>query len=83
MKTSIYACAKGFILFRGDHKDDVNCTKCGSVKYKDVINKVLLMKMFHHFPIILRLQWLFKTFAMFELMLWQSQNSRLDGLMKH
>jgi ribosomal protein S27AE len=33
---NIHACVKGCILFQGDHKDDVNCPKCGSVQYKDM-----------------------------------------------
>jgi hypothetical protein len=80
---NIHACAKRCILFRGDHKDDVNCPKCASVRYKDVVSKALRMKLFRHFPIILRLQWLFKTFARFDLMLWHSHNSNSNGLMKH
>jgi hypothetical protein len=80
---NIHACAKGCILFRGDHKDDVNCPKYGSAKYKDDVNNVLPMKVFHHFPIIPRLEQLFKTPTMFELMLWHPQNSSSDGLVKH
>ncbi len=30
---NIHACAKGCILFWGDHRDNVNCPKCGSVWY--------------------------------------------------
>jgi hypothetical protein len=78
-----HACVEGCILFRGDDKDDFSCPKCGIVQYKDTINKMLPMKVFHHFPIIPRLQWLFRTLAMFELMLWHSQNNSLDGLMRH
>ncbi len=44
---------------------------------------MLLVKMFRWFPIIPRLQWLFMTPIMSKLMLWNSQNSSLDGLMKH
>jgi hypothetical protein len=77
-----HACVEGCFLFWGYDKDDVGCPKCGNVRYKDTTNKVLLMKMFHHFPIIPRLQWLFRTLAMFELMLWHSQNNSLDGLMR-
>jgi hypothetical protein len=80
---NIHSCAKRCILFRGDCKDDVNCPKCGSTWYKNTLNKVLLVKMFRWFPIIPRLQWLFRTPTMPKLMLWNSQNSSLDGLMKH
>ncbi len=80
---NIHGCANRCILFQGDHKDDVNCPKCGNVQYKDVINKVLPMKVLSHFPIIPRLQCLFKTPTMSELMLWHSQNSIVNGLMRH
>lgn len=42
----IHACAIRCVLSQRDHNDDVSCPKCGSVQYKDVINKVLLMKVF-------------------------------------
>jgi hypothetical protein len=41
------------------------------------------MKVLYHFPIILKFQRLFKTPIMSELMLWHSQNSSLDSLMRH
>jgi hypothetical protein len=80
---NIHACPKGCLFFRGDHIDDVSCPKCGSPCYKDVVNKVLFMKVFQHFPIIPRLQRLFKTPIVLKLMFWHSQNSSLDGLVKH
>ncbi len=80
---NIHACPKRCILFWGDHKDDVSCPKCGSVWYKDVVNKVLLVKVLHHFPIMPRLHWLFKIPTMSKLMLWHPQNNSLDGLMRH
>ncbi len=43
---NIHACAKRCVLFQRDHNDDVSCPKCGSVQYKDVIYKVLHMKVF-------------------------------------
>ncbi len=67
---NIHACAIGCILFQGDHKDDINCPKCGIAKYKDDVNNVLPMKVLHHFLIIPRLEQLLKTPTMFELMLW-------------
>jgi hypothetical protein len=41
------------------------------------------MKVLRHFPIMPRLQQLFKTPTMFKLMSWHSQNNSLDGLMSH
>jgi len=51
----IHACPKGCVLFQGEHKDVESCPKCGGHRYKDGVNKVLPMKVFHHFPIIPRL----------------------------
>lgn len=53
---NIHPCAKRCVLFQRDHNDDVSYPKCGSVQYKDVINKVLSMKVFCHFSIVPRLQ---------------------------
>jgi hypothetical protein len=80
---NIHACVKRCILFQGDHKDDVNFPNCGSVQYKDIVNKVLLVKVLCHFPIIPRLQHLFRTPTMSKLMLGHSQNNILNGLMRH
>jgi hypothetical protein len=54
--------------------------KCSIQGY---VNKVLHVKVFCHFPIILRLQCLFRTPTMSKLMLWHSQNCTLDGFMRH
>jgi hypothetical protein len=80
---TIHACAKGCVLFRGDLQDAVHCPKCQGSRYKDEVNKVLPVKVLHHFPIISRLQRMFKTPIMSELMLWHSQNISVDGLARH
>ncbi len=51
----IHACPKGCDLFQGEHKDVESCPKCGGHRYKEGVNKVLPMKVFNHFPIILKL----------------------------
>jgi hypothetical protein len=51
----IHACLKGCVLFWGEHKDVESCPKCGGHRYKEGVNKVLPMKVFNHFPIILKL----------------------------
>jgi hypothetical protein len=50
----IHACPKRCVMFQGEHKDVENCPKCGGHRYKYGLNKVLSMKMFYHFLIILR-----------------------------
>lgn len=51
----IHACPKGCVFLQGEHKDVESCPKCGRHHCKDGVNKVLPMKVFHHFPIIPRL----------------------------
>jgi hypothetical protein len=80
---NIHACVKGCVLFQRDHKDAVHCPKHGGFCYKDEVNMVLPLKMLQHFPIIPRLQRMFRTHVVFELMLWHSQNSSPNGLVKH
>jgi hypothetical protein len=67
---NIHACPKGCVLFQGEHRNNVTCPKCGCAHYKDVINKVLHVKVLQHFPIIPRFERLSRTPTMFKLMLW-------------
>jgi hypothetical protein len=80
---NIHACAKGCVLFQGGYKDVIHCPKCVGPRFKDEVNMVLPMKVFQHFPIIPKLQRMFKTLVMTELMLWHLQIYSLNGLVKH
>jgi hypothetical protein len=51
----IHACAKGCVLFRGDHAGIVRCSKCNHPWYKDKARKNFMVKVLRHFPIIPRL----------------------------
>ncbi len=53
---SIHACSKRCVLFQGTYKDCVQCSKCEVPCYKDKRNKLFLVKMLRHFPIVPRLQ---------------------------
>ncbi len=80
---NIHACGRRCVLYQGEYKDVVYCPKCGASPYKDEMNKLFPMKMLRHFPIILRLQRMFRTPTMSKLMLWHSQNSSQNGLIRH
>jgi len=80
---NIHACAKGCVFFQGNHKDVVPCPKCGGPCYKDEVNMVFPLKVLQHFLVIPRLQCMLITLVMSELMLWHSQNSSSNGLVKH
>jgi hypothetical protein len=38
---SIHACAKGCVLFRGEHAEEISCPKCGESMYKDPARKIV------------------------------------------
>ncbi len=66
---NIHACGKGCVLFRGEYKNAISCPKCGAPRYKDEGNILYHVKIFKHFPTILRFQRMFRMFAMLSSML--------------
>jgi hypothetical protein len=71
---SIHACEKGCILFRHQHAEAVHCPKCGAPRYRDEERKLFPVKVLRHFPIIPRLQRMFRSPCLLKLMLWHSEN---------
>jgi hypothetical protein len=65
---SIHVCVKGCMLFRGEHIDAVCCPNCGAPRYKDERWQKFLVKRLRHFPIIPRLQRMFRSPAISKLM---------------
>ena len=82
---TIHACEKGCILFRGPHANALWCPKCEGHRYRDEDRRALPVKV--HFPIIPRLQRMFRSPAILKLMLWHAQNQSNqpggDGLVRH
>lgn len=70
------------VVSKGPYKDSNWCPKCNCPHYNMRKTRSAYMKVFKHFPIVPRLQRMFKTLAMWELMLWHSKNSSLDGLVR-
>jgi hypothetical protein len=84
---TIHACEKGCVLFRGVLADAEKCPICDSPRYKDMDRKKFLLKVLRHFPIIPRLQRMFRSPSISKLMLWHSENSNNreggDNLVRH
>jgi hypothetical protein len=78
--TSIHACESGCVLFRGEYANETTCPKCRSSRFKDQKRKKFPVKVLRHFPVIPRLQRLFRSPTISRLMRWHSENrSDRDG----
>jgi hypothetical protein len=58
---SIHAYPKGCVLFRGDHAAVVHCPKCNESRYKDERQQKFPIKVLRHFPVLPRVQRMFKS----------------------
>jgi hypothetical protein len=85
--SSIHACERGCVLFRGEHENALRCPKCGGRRYRDEERRCFPLKVLRHFPIIPRLQRMFRSPAISKLMLWHAENKSDqdggDGLVRH
>jgi hypothetical protein len=85
--TSIHACGKGCILFRGEYADAERCPKCNGPRFSDGDRKKYPIKILRHFPIIPRLQRMFRSPSILALMKWHAENQSDreggDGLVRH
>jgi hypothetical protein len=75
---TIHACEKGCVLFRGAFADAEKCPKCDQPRYKDIDRKKFPVKVLRHFPIIPRLQRMFRSPAISKLMLWHSETAAVE-----
>jgi hypothetical protein len=85
--TSIHACGKDCVLFRGEYADAERCPKCEGPRFSDGDRKKYLVKVLRHFPIIPRLQRMFRSPSISALMKWHAENQSDreggDGLVRH
>jgi hypothetical protein len=51
---NIHTCSKRCVLFQRTYKDYVHYPKCEAPRYMDEINKLFLVKVLKHFPIVPR-----------------------------
>jgi hypothetical protein len=84
---SIHACDKGCVLFRGEHTQATHCPKCGGPRFMDETRRKIPVKVLRHFPLIPRLQRMFRSQSISKLMLWHSENKSNreggDNLVRH
>jgi hypothetical protein len=71
---TIHACQSGCVLFRGEHANETKCPKCDKPRYKDQERKKFPVKILRHFPIIPRLQRMYRSPIISQLLLWHSEN---------
>jgi hypothetical protein len=85
--TSIHACEKGCVLFRGEYADAEHCPKCDGPRFNDGDRKKYPVKVLRHFSIIPRLQRMFHSPSISALMKWHAENQSDreggDGLVRH
>jgi hypothetical protein len=72
--TTIHACERGCVVLRHEHADAIRCPKCSSPRYKDEVCRMFPVKVLRHFPIIPRLQRLFRSPCISKHMLWHTKN---------
>jgi hypothetical protein len=84
---TIHAWQSGCVLFRGELVNETNCPKCDKPRYKDQVRKKFPVKVLRHFPIIPRMQRMFRSPAISELLLWHTENKSDreggDNLVRH
>jgi hypothetical protein len=71
---TIHACQSGCVLFRGEHANETKCPKCNKPRYKNQERKKFPIKVLRHFPIIPRLQRMYRSPTISQLLLWHSEN---------
>lgn len=84
---TIHACERGCVLFRGPYEQDLRCPKCGGRRYRDEERRCFPVKVLRHFPIIPRLQRMFMSPKISQLLVWHAENRSNrdggDGLVRH
>lgn len=80
---SYHACPNDCILFRHEYRDMVECPKCGKSRYRqDVQGERVPAKVLRHFPIIPRIQTMFKCKRIASLMSWHQNTRSSDNVMR-
>lgn len=80
----IHACVNDCVLFRNDHAYATTCPKCGEERYKPglMTGPRIPRKVLRHFPIIPRIQHMFKSRGSVDLLTWHAHNRSTDGIMR-
>ncbi|KAI0496295.1 hypothetical protein KFK09_022609 [Dendrobium nobile] len=90
--TKIHACPNDCTLFWGDKSNENVCEVCGASRWapnqksniaEDKKVQMKPAKILRYFPLIPRLQRLFKTKKMAEEMIWHATQRNTDGMLRH
>jgi hypothetical protein len=75
---SIHACRNGCCLFRKQLADALYCPKCGQMRYTSENNK-RVVKVLRHFPLIPRMQCMYRCARLAELSKWHATRKGSEG----
>ena len=79
----IHACPNDCVLYRGALLDATQCPLCKAPRYKrDVSSDQVPCKVLRHFPIIPRIQHMYHSKSIAELMTWHYTHQSTDGKMR-
>ncbi|MCO5591553.1 hypothetical protein L7F22_045540 [Adiantum nelumboides] len=79
----IHPCINGCILYRNQHAHATSCPVCAEPRYKSGISGTQLpRKVLRHFPLIPRIQHMFKSKTTVELLTWHANHRSKDGMMR-
>jgi hypothetical protein len=80
---TIHACPEDHVLYRGEHSEKLQCPMCNASRFRDdVQGDKVPRKVLRHFPIIPRLQRLFRCKSLAQLMDWHVKNRSTDDVMR-
>lgn len=78
-----HACPKDCILYRGRYESLKKCPICDTPRYRDDLQGATIpCKVLRHFPVIPRLQRLFRCKSLAQLMDWHAHHTSTDGMMR-
>ena len=79
----IHACVNDCVLFRNEHAGLDVCPECGEPRYKEGMQGTTIpRKVLRHFPLIPRIQHMFRSRGTSELLTWHSTSRSNDGVMR-
>ena len=80
---SIYACSNDCILFHHEHAKKTSFLECGALCYRqDLQGETVPVKVLGHFPIVPRIQHMFRCKSIAVLMMWHAIHSPIDDTLR-
>lgn len=79
----IHACVNDCVLFRNEHAYLDACPECKEARYKEGMqSNTVPRKVLRHFPLIPRIQHMFRSKGTSDLLTWHAKNRSSDGIMR-